>query len=117
MMKEVTIWHNAKCSKSRATLELLEERGHEPRIVSYLDDSPTGDQVKRVLDSLGYEPRALMRTKEALYAKLGLAAVHDNEALIRAMVENPILIERPIVIRGDRAAIGRPPESVLAVLE
>ena len=116
-MNEVTIWHNAKCSKSRASLALLEERGCEPNIVPYLDDSPSADEIKRILDLLGFEPRALMRTGETVYKELGLADVDDNEALISAMVENPILIERPIVIRGDRAVIGRPPESVLTVLE
>ena len=116
-MKEVTIWHNAKCSKSRATLALLEEGGHRPTIVAYLDDPPSADELKRVLKLLGYQPRALIRTKEDLYKKLGLGDVHDDEALIRAMVENPILIERPIVICGDRAAIGRPPENVLKLLE
>jgi len=116
-MEETTIWHNAKCSKSRATLNLLEEKGLEPRIVPYLDDPPDADELKRVLGILGFEPRALMRTREAPYDELGLADVVDDEALIRAMVENPILIERPVVIRGDRAAIGRPPENVLKVLE
>ena len=116
-MQEVTIWHNARCSKSRATLALLEERGHTPRVVRYLDEPPNADQLKHVLKLLGYEPRALMRTKEALYEELGLADAHDDETLIRAMAEYPILIERPIVIYGDRAAIGRPPESVLTVLE
>ena len=115
-MKEVSIWHNAKCSKSRATLALLKEHGHEPRIVPYLDDAPSANEVKRVLDLLGSEPRDLMRTKEDLYNELGLGDEHDDEALIRAMVENPILIQRPIVICGNRAAIGRPPESALAVL-
>ena len=115
-MKEVTIWHNAQCSKSRATLTLLREHGHEPRIVHYLDDSPSANEVERVLDLLGSEPRALMRTKEDLYNELGLGDEHDDEALICAMVENPILIQRPIVICGNRAAMGRPPESALAVL-
>jgi arsenate reductase len=116
-MNEVTIWHNPKCSKSRATLALLRERGHEPHVVRYLDDVTGEGDLKRVLELLGFEPRALMRTKETVYSELGLADVQDDEALIRAMVEHPILIERPIVIRGDRAAIGRPPENVLAVLE
>ena len=116
-MDNVTIWHNAKCSKSRATLALLEQRGLEPTVVRYLEEAPTADQLKHVLELLGYEPRALMRTKESLYAELGLAAVDDDEALIRAMVEHPILIERPIVIRGQRAAIGRPPENVLTVMD
>ena len=116
-MEEVTIWHNQKCSKSRATMALLEDRGLEPHIVPYLEDSPNADQINHVLKLLGIEPRALMRTKEAVYEELGLADMQDDEALIQAMVDNPILIERPIVICGDRAAIGRPPESVLKVLE
>jgi arsenate reductase len=116
MMKEVTIWHNARCGKSRATLALLKEHGHEPRIVRYLDDSPSAHEVRRVLDLLGYEPRALMRTNEDVYNELGLGDEHDDEALILAMVENPILIQRPIVICGNRVAMGRPPEIALAVL-
>lgn len=116
-MKEVTIWHNANCSKSRATLALLKKHGHEPCIVSYIEDSLSVSEVKQVLDLLGLEPRALMRTKEALYDQLRLEDEQNDEVLIHAMVQNPILIERPIVICGDRAAIGRPPENVLAVLE
>ena len=117
MKQELTIWHNPKCSKSRATLALLRERGHEPRVVPYLDVSPTAEEIKRVLGMLGYQPRTLMRTKEAVYEELGLAEVHDDEALICAMAQNPILIERPIVIREDRAAVGRPPECVLSLLD
>jgi arsenate reductase len=117
MTKEVTIWHNARCGKSRATLALLKEHGHDPRIVPYLDDAPSAREIKRVLELLGVEPRDLMRTKESLYGELALADEHNDEALIRAMVKNPKLIERPIVICGDRAAIGRPPENVLTVLE
>jgi arsenate reductase len=116
MMQEVTIWHNARCSKSRSTLALLKEHGHEPSVVSYLEDVPSAHEITRVLGLLELEPRSLMRTKEAVYRELGLADESDDEALIRAMVENPILIERPIVICGDRAAIGRPPESVLSVI-
>ena len=116
-MKDVTIWHNAKCSKSRATLTLLKERGYTPQIVDYLNDSPSAQEIKKILKMLGVSPRAAMRTKERVYDQLSLADVHDDEALIRAMVDNPILIERPIVICGNRAAIGRPPENVLAVLE
>lgn len=117
MTKELTIWHNTRCSKSRATLALLQERGHEPHIVSYLDETPNANEIKRVLGLLDIEPRGLMRTKESLYGELGLADEDDAEALIRAMVENPKLIERPVVISGERAAIGRPPENVLSVLE
>jgi arsenate reductase len=117
MTKELTIWHNTRCSKSRATLALLQERGHEPNIVSYLDETPNANEIKRVLGLLDIEPRGLMRTKESLYGELGLADEDNDEALIRAMVENPKLIERPVVICGNRAAIGRPPENVLPVLE
>jgi len=113
----VTIWHNAKCSKSRTTLALLRDQGHQPRIVSYLEHAPSAHEIKRVLDLLGFQPRDLMRTKEALYAELGLADESSDDALILAMVQNPILIERPVVIRGNRAAIGRPPENVLTLLE
>ena len=116
-MKEVTIWHNPRCSKSRATLELLKDQGCEPCVVRYLDDVPSENEIARVLKLLGVEPRDLMRTKENLYGELGLADEDNHDALIRAMVENPKLIERPIVICGDRAAIGRPAENVLAVLE
>ena len=115
-MSEITIWHNARCSKSRATLALLRDRGHEPSVVSYLDTPRSEDEIARVLKLLGVEPRALMRTKEALYKELGMADVQEEAELIRAMAENPKLIERPVVIRGNRAAIGRPPENVLEIL-
>ena len=116
-MTDVTIWHNTKCSKSRATLDILRERGHQPRIVHYLVDTPGADELRRILGMLGCEPRALIRTRESRYRELGLAHENDDEALIHAMIENPILIQRPIVICGDRVAIGRPPENVLAVLQ
>lgn len=116
-MNEVTIWHNPRCSKSRQTLELLREKGHDPRVVRYLDDAPSASAIRKVLKMLGCQPRGLMRTKESLYEELGLAKIEDSKRLIQAMVENPKLIERPIVICGDRAAIGRPPENVLSVLQ
>ena len=116
-MEEITIWHNPKCSKSRKTLSLIEEHAHNPRIVNYLNDPPSIDEIKRVLTMLGCEPRGLMRTNEDLYKELGLADETDEATLIRAMVANPSLIERPVVIRGNRAALGRPPESVLSLLE
>ncbi len=115
-MKEVTIWHNAKCSKSRAILALLKEHGHEPRIVRYLDDSPRANEDKRVLDLLGYEPRVLMRTNEDIYNELGLGDEHDDESLILAMVENPIHLPSDRLICGNRVAMGLPPEIALAVL-
>lgn len=111
-----TIYHNPRCSKSRQTLALLEENGHNPQIVTYLDNTPTADEIRNILKMLGMaSARELMRTGEMIYKELGLKEVEDNEKLIAAMVENPKLIERPIVVLGSKAAIGRPPESVLAL--
>lgn len=116
-MSEVTIYHNPRCSKSRQTLELLGERGISPKVVRYLDTPPDATTIAGLLDMLGLEPRDLMRRKEAPYRELGLADESVSRAdLIRAMADNPILIERPIVVSGAKAAIGRPPESVLDVL-
>jgi len=111
------IWHNPRCSKSRQTLELLREQGHEPTIIEYLKTPPTAARLKAVLAMLGMSPRELMRRKEADYKEQGLAdETLSNDALIAAMIEFPKLIERPVVINGDRAAVGRPPEQVLAIL-
>ena len=113
----VTIYHNPRCSKSRATLALLEENGVSPRIVEYLKTPPSKEEMGRILDGLGMEPRDLMRKKEAPYAARGLAEdSHSSEALIDAMRADPILIERPIVVKGAKAALGRPPENVLKLL-
>ena len=111
-----TIWHNPRCSKSRQTLDLVREKGIEPEIVEYLKTPPSASEIKAVLKKLGIGARALMRTKEAVYKDLGLAAVEDEEALIAAMVEHPVLIERPVVLKDGKAALGRPPESVLEIL-
>ena len=118
---KATIWHNPRCSKSRATLALLRERGIEPTIVEYLDTPPTAAQLREVLALLKLKPRELMRRQEAPYADEGLARADlGDRALIDAMVAHPILIERPIVLvekTGQRsAAIGRPPEAVLGLL-
>ena len=112
-----TIYHNPRCSKSRQTLTLLEERGVDPEIILYLENPPSADEIKSVLGKLNARPRDIMRKKEAAYAANNLddEALSDD-ALIAAMVDNPILIERPIVISGDGAAIGRPPEAVLDIL-
>lgn len=117
----VTLYHNPRCSKSRQTLQLLEAQGINPDIVEYLETPPDAETLSSILVLLGMEPRELMRKKEAEYKELGLDnASLSREALIDAMVANPKLIERPIVMTGAdksrKAAIGRPPESVLDIL-
>ena len=113
---DVTVYHNPRCSKSRATVALLEERGLEPTLVEYLQDTPDRAGLARLGRLLGTGPRGFVRTGEAVYRELGLADASDEE-LLDAMVEHPILIERPIVVvDGKRAVIGRPPENVLDIL-
>ncbi|MDO6593918.1 arsenate reductase (glutaredoxin) [Neptuniibacter sp. 1_MG-2023] len=116
-MSEVIIYHNPRCSKSRQTLVLLEEQGVQPDIRKYLDDAPSADELKLVLKQLGISARELLRTKEPEFKEQGLddTALSD-EQIIKVMTEVPKLIERPIVIKGDKARIGRPPESVLDIL-
>jgi len=111
------IYHNPRCSKSRQTLELLRERGIEPEVVEYLKTPPGEAELARLLEQLGIGARELLRTKEPEYQALGLDDPGlDDTALIRAMVEHPKLIERPIVVQGKRAVLGRPPEKVLELL-
>lgn len=111
------IYHNPRCSKSRQTLELLHEHNIEADIVEYLKTPPSKAELEALLNMLGLEPRELMRTKEAEYKELGLDDESlSREALIDAMVANPKLIERPIVIHNGKAAIGRPPEKILDIL-
>ena len=113
----VTMYHNPRCSKSRQALKLLQARGVEPEIVEYLKTPPDAKTLKSILSKLGMDPRALMRRKEAPYKELNLAdETLSADALVSSMVENPILIERPIVLANDKAALGRPPEKVLEVL-
>ncbi len=113
----VTIYHNPRCSKSRQTLQLLRDQGIEPQVVEYLKTPPSADELDVVLTKLGIEPRALMRTKAAAYREAGMADDGlSRRALIDLMVANPIVIERPVVVNGARAALGRPPESVLSIL-
>ncbi len=114
----VKIYHNPRCSKSRATLKLLEERGIEPEIVKYLETPPSAEELKEIIRMLGLSSaRELMRKKEKEYKELRLDDPSlSEEALIQAMVEHPRLIERPIVVKDGKAAIGRPPENVLAIL-
>ena len=116
-MARPTIYHNPRCSKSRATLALLEERGADPLIVDYLKAPPSAVELQAILKKLKMKPRDLMRKGEEVYKTLGLDNEKlDDEKLIRAMIDNPILIERPIVVSGAKARIGRPPESVLEIL-
>ncbi len=116
-MSEVTLYHNPRCSKSRQTLALLEERGIEPEIIEYLKTPPDAAAISELLDKLGMRAIELVRRKESPFGELGLAASEDNDpALIAAMALNPILIERPIVVAGDHARIGRPPENILDIL-
>jgi arsenate reductase len=113
----VTMYHNPRCSKSRQALNLLKESGIEPEIVEYLKTPPDAETLREVLRMLGLRPRELMRTKEKRYREMNLADMSlSEEDLIEAMVQNPILIERPIVIRGKQAALGRPPERVLEIV-
>jgi len=113
----IRILHNPRCSKSRATLALLQDRGLDPEITLYLEDPPDAEELRMILQKLGITARKLLRTGEAEYRELGLADPSLTEdRLIAAMSANPKLIERPIVLTNGRAAIGRPPESVLEIL-
>jgi len=113
----IRIFHNPRCSKSRATLSLLQEQGIEPEIILYLESPPDAGELCMILGKLGMSPRELMRKGEAAFREQGLddESLSDDE-LISAMVATPKLIQRPIVLAGDRAAMGRPPESVLDIL-
>jgi arsenate reductase len=115
-MSKLTILHNPRCSKSREALKILEENGVNAEIVKYLDTPPSEDEIKNILKMLGISARKLMRTKEDIYKELKLKDVTDEDALIKAMVEHPKLIERPIVIKDGKAVIGRPPEKVLELV-
>ncbi len=114
----VTIYHNPRCSKSRQTLQILQERGIEPEVVKYLETPPTEEELRRIIRMLGLSSaRELMRRKEKEYRELGLDDPEKTEdELIAAMVAHPRLIERPIVIRDGKAALGRPPEKVIDIL-
>lgn len=113
----VTIYYNPHCSKSRETMQLLKDRHVEPAVVEYLKTPPDAATLRQLLDLLGLRPRDLLRRKEKRYKALGLDNPSlSDEALIAAMVTNPVLIERPIVIANGKAALGRPPERVLEIL-
>ena len=111
------IFHNPRCSKSRQTLQLLRDHEVEPEIVEYLNTPPSADELKQILQLLGIPAKDLLRKGEAIYKELNLKEQLDDELkLIQAMVEHPKLIERPIVIKGQQAVIGRPPENVLTLI-
>lgn len=115
---QVTIYHNPKCAKSRETLKLLEARGIEPVIIEYLKTPPSKTELAGLVKLLGVEPRALLRAKEPEYKQAGLANPKlSDAAILQAMVKHPKLIERPIVVVGRKAALGRPPENVLKILK
>lgn len=117
MTEATRIFHNPRCSKSRQTLALLEEKGIQPDVVRYLDTPPSASELAAILRQLGKSPRELMRKGESEYKELGLDdSSLSDEQLIEAMVAHPKLIERPIVLHGGKAALGRPPEAVLDIL-
>ncbi len=113
----IKIYHNPRCSKSRATLQLLKEQGIEPEIIEYLKTPPSAEELEDILQKLELQPRDLMRKKEAEYKAANLDDPSlDRLALIDAMVTTPKLIERPVVLANGKAALGRPPENVLKIL-
>lgn len=113
----ITLYHNPRCSKSREALNLLREKGLEPEVILYLETPPSAKVLKTLLAQLGISARDLLRKGEDAYKDLGLADTRLSEtALIKAMVENPKLIERPIAVKDTKAVIGRPPENVLALI-
>jgi arsenate reductase (glutaredoxin) len=111
----VTIYHNPRCNTSRKTLALLEKKGIKPEVIEYLKTPPSATELKQLLTKLGMKPRDLLRKKEAKEAGLDKPDLSDAQ-LIAGMVKHPIAIERPIVVKGSRAALGRPPEDVLKIL-
>ena len=115
-MIEVTIWHNPRCSKSREAMKILEENNCSAEVIKYLDTKPTKDEITTALTMLGMNPQELMRTKEDIYKELNLKEEYDYDKLVDAMVENPKLIERPVIFKGNKAIIGRPTEVIAKFL-
>lgn len=113
MSESITIYHNPRCSKSRQTLSLIQEKGIEPEVVLYLDNTPDTATIKALLEKLGISARELLRNKEEAYKEHNLSdkSLSDDD-IIKAMTLSPKLIERPIVIKGDKAVLGRPPENI-----
>ena len=116
-MQNIQIWHNPKCSKSRAAMELLENKNIDANVVKYLEQTPTKEQIKDVLKKLRISAKELLRTGEDVYKELNLKQIDDEGTLIDFMVKNPILIERPIIIKGDKAVIARPIENLSELIK
>jgi arsenate reductase len=116
MPKNVVIYHNPRCTKSRQALALLRENGVEPTIVEYLKSPPTVADVKSLIAALGIAPHELLRTKEAAYSERGLSQKSSAAAVAAAIASDPLLLERPVVVAGNKAVLGRPPERVLELL-
>ena len=116
-MSGLTIYHNPKCTKSRQTLELLQNKGEDPEIIKYLDTPPDVKTLRSLVSKLGLErAHDLLRTKEKEYKEAGLSKDSDDDTVLKAIAEYPKLLERPVVVRGDQAVIGRPPENVLELI-
>lgn len=115
-MSELKIYHNPRCQKSRQTLELIRAKGHEPEIVEYLKEVPTKKEMEMILAKLHLKPADILRTKEQLFKEKFKGMKFTDAEWIEVMLENPVLIERPIVVKGNKAVIGRPPENVLELL-
>ncbi len=116
-MRKVIIYHNPRCSKSRQTLELLKDRNIDPEIILYLEQNPTASELTALVNLLGMTPRELLRTGEPEYKEMQLNNTDLSDAdIIKAMVDAPILMQRPIVVCGDKALLGRPPEQVLEII-
>lgn len=113
---KTVIYYNPKCSKCRMTLKLLHEQGQQPAVIEYLRDTPSRSELRDVLSQLGMAASQLLRTRESAYREAGLDESSSEEEILDAMMKYPVLIERPIVIRGDKAVIARPPENVLGIL-
>ncbi len=116
-MKNITIWHNSRCSKSREAMKILNDKNIEPKVIKYLEDDITTENIKEVLSLLNIRPREMMRIKEDIYKELNLKDESSDDKLIESMVKYPKLIERPIIIKGDRAVIARPMENLETLLD
>ena len=115
-MSDVVIWHNPRCSKSREAMALLKDRGIEPAVVQYLTEPPSEKEIRIAIERLGGRAISLVRTKEKLFKELGLSKDSADEDLIAAMVAHPVLIERPVIFKGQKARIARPTEAILEIL-